>query len=246
APLGFTVPGAVSSPLLPDAAEPAVLPGAAAGFPEDAGYSVLTDLYRLAASLMAGGPLAIVLDDAHRCGSLVLRWVDFLLRRAGDRALLVVLAYEPGVGEPGRGLLAAIAGHAAGTTIELGPLSRAEVADVVTAVLGAEPEPSFTRVCSELSGGNPLSLRMLLERFREQGVSPDGPGARRAAEIGAQVLSGMVPARLDRLPESVRRVAAGIAVLGAAEPRVVAALLELPEPMVAAAVDVLRRHGLLL
>jgi DNA-binding CsgD family transcriptional regulator len=250
APLGLTVPEASASPLLAGAAQsalPALMAGSGVPHPEagDAVYPVLHGLYRLAVNLMADRPLTIMLDDAHLCDPLALRWVDFLLRRAGDHALLVVLASEPDAAEPQRGLLSTIAGHNAGTVIELGPLSEPEVADVVAAALGAETAPSFVRVCWELSGGHPLLLRMLLERCQEQGVRPDGAGARLAAEVGAQALSGALPVRLDRLSDSVRRVAAGIALLGADEPWMVAALLGLPLPAVAAAVAVLRRHGLL-
>jgi DNA-binding CsgD family transcriptional regulator len=252
APLGLTAPGAASSALLAGAARwalPALLPGsgrASVEAGEDARYSILHGLHRLALDVMADGPLTIMLDDAHRCDSLVLRWVDFLLRRAFDQPLLVVLAYETDATGPGRELLSTVVGHAAGTTIELGPLSLDEIAGLVAAALGAAADPAFVGLCAELSGGFPLSLRSLLEALREHGVRPDGSGARQVAEIGERVLSGAMPARLDRLPEHVRKVAAGIAVLGAADLRVIAALLELPARAVPAAVDVLRRHGLLL
>ncbi|HKS46927.1 MAG TPA: LuxR C-terminal-related transcriptional regulator [Amycolatopsis sp.] len=251
APLGLTVPEAASSPLLAGAARwalPALLPGtgpASTETREDAEYAVLRGLYRLAVNLMADGPLVVMLDDAHLCEPLALRWVDFLLRRAADHPLLVVLAYDPDAAGSGRQMLTTITGHAAKTTIELGPLSRTEVADFIRAVLGAEPEPQFVRVCSDLSSGLPVSLRTLLTELRERGVRPDAGGARRVAEIGGSVLSGAMPARLAGLPESIRKVAAGIAALGGVEPRTIGALLELSVPAVTAAADVLRRHGLL-
>ena len=148
APLGLTAPEAASSPLLAGPARwalPALLPGGGpdlTGAGDDAPYSVLHGLYRLALDVMARGPLTIMLDDAHRCDPLVLRWVDFLLRRAFNSPLLVVLAYETGATGRGRDLLTALAGHTAATTIELGPLSRAEIADLVTVTLGTTPEPA--------------------------------------------------------------------------------------------------------
>lgn len=250
-PLGLTASGAATSPLLAGAARwalPALVPGSGPAFDEageNARYLILCGLHRLAAHLMADGPLTIMLDDVHRCDPLVLRWVDFLLHRTFDKPLLVVLAYDADATGPGRELLTTVTGHAAGTTVELGPLSRAETAELITAALGASPEPSFVRLCSELSGGSPFSLRSLLAELRDHGVRPDGPELRRVAEIGERVLFGAMPARLDRLPENVRKVAVGIALLGATEPRMITALLKLPAPTVAAAVDVLRRQGLL-
>ncbi|WP_253266805.1 LuxR C-terminal-related transcriptional regulator [Streptomyces sp. NL15-2K] len=250
-PLGLTASGAATSPLLAGAARwalPALLPGSGPDFDEDgenASYPILCGLYRLASHMMALGPLTIMLDDAHHCDPLVLRWVDFLLRRTFDDPLLVVLAYDADATGLGRELLTTITGHAAGTTVELGPLSRVEITDLVATALGASPEPSLVELCSELSGGSPLSLRSLLAELRDHGVGPDRPDLRRVAEIGERVLSGAVPARLERLPENVRKVAVGIALFGATEPRMIAALLKLSARAVAAAVDVLRGQGLL-
>ena len=248
APLGLTAPEEARRPLLSGAARgaaPTLLPGSEAAPAEGVSYSILHGWYRLALNLLAQGPLTLMLDDAHRCDPLVLRWVDFLLRRADDHALLVVLADEPDAAGPGRELLATITGHTAGTMIELTPLSDAEVGDSAAAALGAGPEAAFVQICSKLSGGNPLSLHTLLKALREQGVRPDEPGARQAAEIGERVLRDSIRARLARLPESALKVAAGIVLLDTAEPRMVAALLELPAPAVVAAIDVLRRHRLL-
>ncbi|MPY58082.1 AAA family ATPase [Streptomyces spongiae] len=250
-PLGLTAPDAATSPLLAGTARwalPTLLPGSEPDFGEvgeNARYLILSGLSRLATRVMADGPLTIMLDDAHRCDPLVLRWVDFLLQRTFADPLLVVLAYDPDATGPGRELLTTVTRHAAGTTVELGPLSSDEIADLITAALGASLEPSFVRLCSKLSGGSPLSLRSLLAELRDHGVRPEGPGLRRAADIGERVLSRAVPARLDRLPENVRKVAVGIALLGATEPRTIAALLKLSAPTVAAAVDALRRQGLL-
>lgn len=250
-PLGLTVSGSAASPLLAGAARwalPTLLPGSGPAFDEvgeNDRYLILSGLYRLAVNVMADGPLTIMIDDAHRCDPFVLRWIDFLLQRTFDNPLLVVLAYDADATGPGRELLTSVTGHVAGTIVELGPLSHAEIADLVAAVLGPSPEPSFVRLCSDLSGGSPLLLRSLLAEFRDHDVRPEGAELRRAADIGGPVLSGAVSARWVRLPESVRQVAVGIALLGTTELPVIAALLKLSASTVAAAVDVLRRQSLL-
>jgi DNA-binding CsgD family transcriptional regulator len=205
-------------------------------------HEVVHRLCRRADAMLAEGPLTIMIDDAHECDPLVLRWVDALLHRSAGR-LLVVMAHDPDAAH--RELLTTVTGHANGIAVELGPLSSEEMAELVTVVLGDVPEPPFLDVCAQLSGGHPLALRTLLDGLREQGIRPDAAQAPKAAELGERVLAAALPARLTRLPYSARRVAAAVALLGPDEPRLVATLLELPPAAVTAGLDTLRRHGLL-
>jgi DNA-binding CsgD family transcriptional regulator len=202
---------------------------------QDTGHAVVHRLCRRAAAMLAGGPLTIMLDDAHACDPLVLRWLDSLLHRTAGEPLLVVVAYDPDAAHP---VLTTLTGHSAALAIELGPLSQGEIAERVTVVLGEVPEPSFLDLCARLSGGHPLSLRTLLTGFREHGT-------RHAVETGERVLAEAMPARLDRLPAGARRVATAVALLGANEPNMIAALLELPPAAVTAGLGTLHRHGLL-
>jgi DNA-binding CsgD family transcriptional regulator len=208
-------------------------------------HAVVHGLCRRAAAMLADGPLTIMLDDAQESDPLVLRWVDSLLRRTAGQPLLVVVAYDPDAARPVRDLLTTVTGHAAGIVVELGPLSDGEIAELVAVVLGEAPDPPFLRVCATLSGGNPLSLRLLLDGLGEHGVRPCGAQAGRAAEVGERVLAEALPGRLGRLPDDARRVATAVALLGASEPRMIATLLELPSSAVTAGVDTLERHGLL-
>lgn len=205
-------------------------------------HAVVHSLCRRATAMLTGGPLTILLDDAQECGPLVLRWVDSLLHRSAGQPLLVVVAHDPDAAHPA---LTAMTGRSAGVAIELGPLSSGEIAELVTVALGDTPEPSFLRACERLSGGNPLSARVLVDALREHGVRPDAAYVHEAVEIGERALAKALPARLDRLPGDARRVATAVALLRVTEPRVVATLLELPPAAVTAGVDALARHGLL-
>ena len=197
-------------------------------------HAVVHRLCRRAGAMLADGPLTIMIDDAHECAPLVLRWVDSLLHRTAGQPLLVVLASDPDAANPA---------PTTGVVIELGPLSPAEIAGLVTVVLGEEPEQRFLDVCTRLSGGNPLSARILLDGLRVHGTKPDD--AHNAEKIGERVLAEALPARLERLPEDARRVATAVAMLGAGAPQLIATLLELPSSAVTAGLDTLRRHGLL-
>lgn len=194
-------------------------------------HAVVHRLCRRAGAMLADGPLTIMIDDAHECEPLVLRWVDSLLHRTAGQPLLVVMASDPDAANPA---------PTTGVVIELGPLSPAEIAELVTVVLGETPEQEFLDVCARLSGGNPLSARILLDGLRAHEAKPDD-----AEKIGERVLAEALPARLDRLPEDARRVATAVAVLAAGRPQLIATLLELPSSAVTAALDTLRRHGLL-
>lgn len=194
-------------------------------------HAVVHRLCRRAGAMLADGPLTIMIDDAHECDPLVLRWVDSLLHRTAGRPLLVVMASDPDAANPA---------PTTGVVIELGPLSSAEIAGLVTVVLGEAPEPQFLDVCTRLSGGNPLSARILLDGLRAHEAAPD-----EAEKIGERVLAEALPARLDRLPEDARRVATAVAMLGAGEPQLIATLLELPSSAVTGGLDTLQRHGLL-
>ncbi len=85
-----------------------------------------------------GGPVALVLDDAHLLDAASAGWLRLAHRRAG--ALLVVLGRRPAEGPP----------IEAGTTIALGPLDRAAAALAV----GADR----AKAVYERSGGHPLFL----------------------------------------------------------------------------------------
>jgi DNA-binding CsgD family transcriptional regulator len=192
-------------------------------------HAVVHRLCRRAGAMLADGPLTVMIDDAHECAPLVLRWVDALLHRSAGQPLLVVLASDPDAANPA---------PTTGVEIELGPLSPAEIAELVTVRLGEAPDPRFLDLCVRLSGGNPRSARILLDGLR-------GTDPAEAEKVGERVLAEALPARLERVPADARRVATAVALVGAGAPQLVATLLELPSSTVAAGLDTLQRHGLL-
>jgi DNA-binding CsgD family transcriptional regulator/tetratricopeptide (TPR) repeat protein len=208
-------------------------------------YSVLHGLYWLAVNLMADGPLMIVLDDVHRADTRSLRWVDFLLRRSTDLPLLVLLAQRIDTIETEEAVLAEITGQSLCHVMDLRPLSEADIAEMIEHRLGEVPERSFSLSCAEVSRGNPLVANRLLDSLSLEGVRPDASGARRAEQVGGDVVAASVGARLDRQPDDVRQVAKAMAVLAETDAELLGMLSGVPMSRVANAMEVLRRNDIL-
>ncbi|MFI6096993.1 LuxR C-terminal-related transcriptional regulator [Lentzea sp. NPDC051213] len=115
--------------------------------------SVLTpdSLHQLTVNLLKDRPLVIVLDEAQRCDTRSLRWVELLLRLSVNLPLLLLLSERTGEPVRGEAVRAEIAAHERYTTLDLAPLpSGAElgprsgfsqaVARAITVLGTAEPE----------------------------------------------------------------------------------------------------------
>ncbi len=111
-----------------------------------------------------GGPAVVVIDDAHLlndlCAALVLKLV--LTRTAG----VVLTVSDPA---PAPDLVDALWKDGLAVRVDLGPLTRRHVEDVLEAVLGDQVE---SRTCEQLwrtSGGSAVFLRELVAAGREAG-----------------------------------------------------------------------------
>ncbi|GAB2772034.1 hypothetical protein GCM10027073_01140 [Streptomyces chlorus] len=248
--LGLNGAGAGHSPLLRGPARRA-LPALMSGqFDREnpsasAAYPVLHGLYWLAANLMVDRPLVLVLDDVHWCDERSLGWVDFLLRRAEELPLLVVLAHRSDAEPVAPSALADIAAQRRPTVMRLAPLSRSAVGEMARQIFRTPADPVFVERAAAVSGGNPLTLSRLLGELRAEGVQPDREGVRRVAEVGGSVIASSVIALLDSQPLWVREVARAIAVLGEETPELVGMLAEVPPALVAEGVVALRRAEVL-
>lgn len=224
-------------------AAPVLFPDLPPAIRSAADYAVLSGLHSLAANLMSTAPLVLVVDDAHRCDEGSLRWLDFLLRRADDLPLLVLLGYRCDELEgTARAAMSGIVAQRHSTVIELAPLTRTDVGEFAAEVFSERLDSGFVDACARASGGNPGLLNRLLDDLVRAGVRPDSEGVAVVEEIGRGVLATSVLSRLSGQPERVGRVAAAMAVLGpAAGTESVAALAGVTRWQVAEALGVLRR-----
>ncbi|MFC6094828.1 helix-turn-helix transcriptional regulator [Saccharothrix lopnurensis] len=208
-------PGEAVAGLLPDA------PPAGAAPPSHRYRTRLRELTRDA-------PLVLLLDDAHWCDAASAELLDLLVRRVAGLLVVAAVGGAPrsAVGTWG---VAAARSHA----VDLAPFTGVEVAELVRRAWGEPGEPGFAADCARVTAGNPLALRLLLDRLRHAGVRPVAGSAREVVDAGVEVLAELLPAGLTRSGDAPA-VAEVVAVLGVTDPASVATLVGVSEPLAAA------------
>lgn len=175
------------------------------------------------AQIAQGQPLVLAFDDLHWADSASLALLERCLTLAYHAPVLILLAYRP---EQAHGCWTL--GQAAArdyphryTEIELAPLDAAAGQDVhlVRNLLSLEQLPSSLVQVIRRAEGNPFYIEEIVRTFIDQGVLLRENGHwRLAQEIDPQTvpdtLQGVIMARLDRLPEEVRRTLQLAAVVG--------------------------------
>jgi DNA-binding CsgD family transcriptional regulator len=153
---------------------------------------VLTLLERLAEP----GPLLLVVEDAHWADRSTRDLLAFLIRNLGG-AVCVLVTYrldELHRAHPLRPLLAELDRVDRVRRLELGRLSRREVAELVQDLLGREPEPRLVDRVYQRSEGNPLFVEALIDC--------DGT---LAAEL-PESLRDLLLANMQKLPEDTQEL----------------------------------------
>jgi class 3 adenylate cyclase len=199
-------------------------------------------------SLARTRPVVVLLDDVHRAEQALLDLVDYLHAFTGGGLLLVVASRRELPGRWHGGNL-----RAAGTVLDLEPLSEAEAAELATGVLGPDRLPAATaRQVAVWAEGNPLFVEQLLRDLAE---GETGPLDRGGAFTVPPAVEALVAVELDRLTAEERTVVELASVVGRVfdwrsvatlapaplAPRVVGVLLALTRRNLLQVAD--RRHG---
>jgi adenylate cyclase len=175
-------------------------------------------------------PLVLVLED--------LQWIDrqseeamaALVDAFGGQRVLLVCTYRAGYAPPWRD-------RSYHLRLTLDPLSAGETAQMVAALLGAGNAPeALKRLVAERAEGNPFFVEELARYLRERGGE--------ARELPATV-QDLLTARLDRLPEGLKRTLQTAAVLGRQFPLALLEALAPPDADLRADLRELVRHELL-
>ncbi|WP_243793684.1 AAA family ATPase [Saccharopolyspora gloriosae] len=217
---------------------PALAPEQATGDTANGTYAVLHGLHWLAADLAAEGLLVLAVDDVQWCDENSLRFLAFLLRRAEDLPLLVLLTQRSDGAAPEA--LGEIAGMPLCETLELPALDPEAVAELLACSLPEPPTSGFAARCAQVTGGNPFLLNRVLRRLREDPAGALGD-VERLDELGRTVV---LRSLLDRLSERGIAVARAIAILPGEQPELIAALAGIHQRMAATALRELRDHDL--
>jgi DNA-binding CsgD family transcriptional regulator/tetratricopeptide (TPR) repeat protein len=144
-------------------------------------------------------PVLLVLEDLHHADAGTRNLATFLSRVARPARVCLVLTYGRDLvtrGHPFQPQLAAIAGAAdPPAQLELGPLDRFDLSQLVTEIEGERPTAAALLLVAERSGGDPLIAEEVLAARREL------PGL----SLGS-TLEELVLARLARRSPECRRL----------------------------------------
>jgi DNA-binding SARP family transcriptional activator/tetratricopeptide (TPR) repeat protein len=209
-------------------------------------------LFEAVAQLLAtagdGGPVVVMVDDAHRLSEGVSALVDSLLTRTWARPVVVVLAARTDPLDRMADLSPFLVGlmRADGTTVlEVERLTDAELGELAVGLVGdrtgADPSALAVRL-AELTAGIPLLVREVLAAGVESGPLPPFGDLGRAV---SPLVDAIVGHRLDQLSPPARRIVELAAVVGQSFDLTVLALVaDSPLPEVEVWVDEARRAGL--
>lgn len=187
---------------VPAPTEPAAEPGAAQFLLYDA-------VERILGGLAAAVPLLVVLESLHWADLPSLQLLKFLAGELREGRLLLVATLRTGEAPASRSLgdlLEALARAPAAERLDLGPLDREAVGELVTAVSGHAPAAELVASLHARSDGNPFFVIELARLLRD-----DGPAA--VAAIPASVRD-VVRRRVACLPAATRAVLRVAAVVG--------------------------------
>ncbi len=181
---------------------------------DDGGYAVVHGLYWLVANLADEQPLVLLIDDIHWADSPSLRFLEYLGRRLDG--LPVLVAATARVGEPGSDadLLGALSAGPYADIVEPGPLGDRGVDAILHEALGHPCEPGFVTAAQNVTGGNPLLVRVLAREAHALGLEGTAAQGQDLAMLAARGVIPIVKRRLATLGASVAGVALAAAVAG--------------------------------
>ena len=212
--------GSELSQLLPELTKVVAAPPAAPVLDVEAvRFRLCQAVTGLVGRLAAGRPLLLVVDDLHWADAASLRLLSTLAGALRDRRLLVVGTYRDADADEGGALadtLAALARQARVDRMVLGGLGPAEVARMMTAELGAEPDDRLVRLVHHRTDGNPFFVVELLRLLGSEGRLGRSPAEIEAA-VALEVPAGVrdvLRRRLARLPAQTNAVLLVAAVVG--------------------------------
>jgi len=123
-------------------------------------------------------PVALLLEDLHHADAATRGLATFLARVTRGQRVMLIVTYQPDRllrSDPLRATVSTLAGTPSVTSMELAPLERAELGQLIEAIEGERQSSTTLLLVAERAKGNPLVAEELLAARRElQGVSLAG------------------------------------------------------------------------
>jgi DNA-binding SARP family transcriptional activator/tetratricopeptide (TPR) repeat protein len=212
----------VARQLLEPVADPALLEGPAAaarvvlsdGGAAEGTFPILNALFRMVETLSRSRPLGLCIDDLQWSDPASLRFTAYLARRVANLPVLIAATIRTGEPDADEALLGELAQEPITLALNPRPLSRQATEQLIAQRLGRAPDAGFATACQDVTAGNPLLLRQLLNGLSAEGVVPEDQQASAVRAIGPRAVARTVLLRLSRLPASAGAVARAVAVLG--------------------------------
>lgn len=223
--------------------------------PETGRSRLFEALARYTELLGAPEPFGFILDDLQWADEATLAFLVFLMNRGQLRLLGSYRVHE--VGPTLKRTMQGLQTSGLLTKITLGPLTPADVSDLLADLIGITERPRlFAQWLTNKTGGNPIFTLETLKALFETGVlRSDQTGwhtsidelTRDYSEIEVPAaIADVIARRLDRLPEVTRRVLQIAAVFGRGfSPKMLAQAASLSEWPAIEACDEAETNGLL-
>jgi len=181
----------------------------------DASVSGIEVLMALADELCAAAPTVMVIDDLQWADDAsLLVWHQLAASIDQLRLLLIATCRS----DPRRSQVQQVRTSLArrgGALVTLGPLPETDVADIVTAMLGAPPEDTLRRLTAQ-AAGNPLYLRELVDALeRERAQASSAAEVSTAQEKMPASLAAVLNDRLSSVSAQAAQILRTAALLGA-------------------------------
>ncbi len=172
-------------------------------------YRFVRDVCSLIAAIGAPGhPVVVFVDDLQWADESTRRILRHLLTEARPHSVCIVAAERP----VGSDLAQAFDTH-----LNLPPLSAEASADVLAAPAGDSTDRRLNHALAhrahDLTGGNPLLLRLLVDGYGGDGAAPNGFASLFGDDL-PETAAAIVAARIQRLPEATRDLLEWGALLG--------------------------------
>lgn len=191
-------------------------------------------------------PVLLLIDDVQWADTESLRCLGYLANRlAGTGVLMVVTVREGSPDGDNQGVRDLFA--CASRVLRLGPLSATGVRAIVRQLFGEPGSDWFVRACGEVSRGNPMVLRSVLDELVTAGGRPDDSAVDWVHACRPALLRERMAARLRAQPEPAMAFLRALSCLGSvAEPDMLSRLAGLDDIGHAEVVRSLSAQGFLL